>query len=144
MYCRASNHNIEECLTLLVKIQEKRNQNNQNVQLISAEARDEGWNINIVTLGGAKIGNDVVWQEPVQNQWVKKNIEPRKQFDVQDEKEIFKQAKQEFHKDDIVSTSTAQQRKEVPEYEMPPLLDHTKEMQPMGQVSTIKGFLNHV
>jgi hypothetical protein len=43
MYCRASDHDTEECLTLLVKIQEKRNQNNQNVQWISAEARDEGW-----------------------------------------------------------------------------------------------------
>jgi hypothetical protein len=38
-------------------------------------------------------------------------------------------------------TSNAQQNKEVPEYETPPLLDHTNEMQPMGQVSTIKGFL---
>jgi hypothetical protein len=38
-------------------------------------------------------------------------------------------------------TSTAQQNKEAPEYEMPPLLDHTNEIQPKGQVSTIKGFL---
>jgi hypothetical protein len=52
----ASDHDTEECLTLLVKIQEKRNQNNQNVQWISAEARDEGRNINIVTHGGAKTG----------------------------------------------------------------------------------------
>jgi hypothetical protein len=42
MYCRASDHDTEECPTLLVNIQEKRNQNNQNVQWISAEARDEG------------------------------------------------------------------------------------------------------
>jgi hypothetical protein len=34
-----------------------------------------------------------------------------------------------------------QQSKESPEYEMPPILDHTNEMKPMGQVSTIKGFL---
>jgi hypothetical protein len=39
------------------------------------------------------------------------------------------------------STSTAQQDKEAPEYEMPPSLDHTNGMQPKGQVSTIKGFL---
>jgi hypothetical protein len=50
----ASDHDTEECLTLLVNIQEKRNQNNQNVQWISAEARDEGRNINIVTHEGAK------------------------------------------------------------------------------------------
>jgi hypothetical protein len=30
--------------------------------------------------------------------------------------------------------------KEVPEYKMPPSLDHTKETYPLGQVSTIKGF----
>jgi hypothetical protein len=33
-----------------------------------------------------------------------------------------------------------QQNKEAPEYKMPPSLDHTNEMQPMGQLSTIKGF----
>jgi hypothetical protein len=42
MYCHASNHDTEKCPTLLVKIQEKRNQNNQNVEWISAEERDEG------------------------------------------------------------------------------------------------------
>jgi hypothetical protein len=39
------------------------------------------------------------------------------------------------------SNSTVQQRKGDTEYDMPPLLDHTKKMQPMGQESTIKGFL---
>ena len=38
-------------------------------------------------------------------------------------------------------TSTAKQRKEAPEYEMPLLLDHTNEIHSMGQVSTIKGLL---
>jgi hypothetical protein len=144
MYCHASDHDTEEFPTLLVKIQEKRNQNNQNVQCISAEARDEGQNINIVTREGAKTGNDADRQEPVQNQWVKKNTEPRKQFDTQKEKEVFKQARQEFQKEYMASTSTAQQSKEAPEYEMPPLLDHTNEMQPMGQVSTIKKNCNYV
>jgi hypothetical protein len=72
---------------------------------------------------------------------VKNNFEPRKQFDTQNEKEIFKQAKQEFMKLEITLTSTVQHNKEVPQYDMPPSLDHTKEMQPMGKVSTIKGFL---
>jgi hypothetical protein len=40
----------------------------------------------------------------------------------------------------MASNSTAQQNKKAPEYEMPPLLDHTNKMKPMGQVSTIKGF----
>jgi len=40
--------------------------------------RDEGRNINIVTGGGAKIGNDAVQQETAQHEWVKKNVEPKK------------------------------------------------------------------
>jgi hypothetical protein len=49
-----------------------------------------------------------------------------------------KEARQEFYKEDI--TSTAQQSKESPEYEMLPSLDHTNEMQHKEKVSTIKGF----
>jgi hypothetical protein len=60
MYCRTSDHDMEECPTLLGKIQEKRNQNNHNVQWISVEVRDDGRNINIVTRGGAKTRNDAV------------------------------------------------------------------------------------
>jgi hypothetical protein len=39
----------------------------------------------------------------------------------------------------MASTSTTQQNKEAQEYEMPPLLDHTNKMKPMGQVIIIKG-----
>jgi hypothetical protein len=67
MYYCTSNHDTEECLTLLGKIQEKRNQNNQNVQWILAEERDKGRNINIVTWGGDKTGNDTIRQEPTQH-----------------------------------------------------------------------------
>ena len=68
--------------------------------------RDEGININIVTWGGAKIGNDAVIQEPAQHQWVKKNVEPRKKFDAQNEKETFKKARKQFLKEEIALTST--------------------------------------
>jgi hypothetical protein len=54
MYCRATYHETEYCPTLLVKIQDKRNKKNQNVQWISSEEREEGRNINIFTRGGAK------------------------------------------------------------------------------------------
>jgi hypothetical protein len=108
MYCCTSDHDKEECPTLLVNIQEKRNQNNQNVQWILAKARNEGWNINIVTHGGAKTENNAVRQKPIQHEWVKKNAKPRKQFDARKEKDIFKQARKEFQKDDIASTSTSQ------------------------------------
>jgi hypothetical protein len=52
---------------------------------------DYGRNINIVTRGGAKIGFDAAKQVLAQDQWVKKNIEPHKQFDVRKEKETFKE-----------------------------------------------------
>jgi hypothetical protein len=76
---------------------------------------------------------------------VKKNVEPLKQFDVQNKKKIFKKFKLEFLKIDIASTSNAQHTQGIPMYEMPSSLDHTNEAQPIGQVSTIKDFLqSHV
>jgi hypothetical protein len=75
MYCCAVDHDTEACLILLGKIQEKGNQNNQIVQWISTETRDDGKNINIVTRGGANTGEDETKQDPTQHQWVKKNIE---------------------------------------------------------------------
>ena len=113
MYCRASDHETEECLTLLVKIQEKRNQKNQNIQWILAEEREDGWNINIVTHGGPKTGNDKVRLEPTHSQWVKKNTKQRKQFNMPKEKDSFKEDRQEFQKEDIALTSTAHQSKEA-------------------------------
>jgi hypothetical protein len=44
-------------------------------------------------------------------------------------------------KPDIESTSTAQHTEDVPTYEIPSSLDHTNEAQHLGQVSTIKDFL---
>ena len=92
--------------------------------------------------GGSKIGDDAVIQDLAQHQWVKKNVEPQKQFDAHNEKGIFKQARQEFLKPDIASTSTAQHTQDVPMYDMPSLLDHTNEAQTLGQLSTIKAFCN--
>jgi hypothetical protein len=37
MYCRATDHETKYCPTLLIKIQDKRNQTNQNVQWIGVE-----------------------------------------------------------------------------------------------------------
>jgi hypothetical protein len=50
---------IEDCPTLLIKIQDKRNHTKQNVQWMGVENREEdGKKINIVTKGGAKIRED--------------------------------------------------------------------------------------
>jgi hypothetical protein len=82
MYFRVSNHDIKDYPTLLGKIQEKKNQNNQNVQWIYTEAGDDGKNINIVARGGSKTGFEVAKQDLSQHQWFKKNIEPQKKFDA--------------------------------------------------------------
>jgi hypothetical protein len=78
MYCRATNHDIEGCPTLLGKIEEKRNQKNKNVQWIFAEAKDDGRNINIGMCGGTKTGPSAVSQVPSQHKWLKKNTETKK------------------------------------------------------------------
>jgi hypothetical protein len=140
MYCHAEDHDTEDCLTLLGKIQEKRNQN-KHVQWIFAEAREEGRNINIVTRGGSKTGTDAVKQDPAQHQWVKKNTEPHKQFDARKENETFKEARQEFIKQNVASTSVAQQTQNSPMYKMPSSMDHTSKGQPLEKVSTIKKIL---
>jgi hypothetical protein len=75
MYCCATDHEIEDCPTLLGNIQDKRNNNNRNVHWISAEARDDKRNINIITHGGAKTKPDTVRHDPTQHQWVNKNTE---------------------------------------------------------------------
>jgi hypothetical protein len=68
MYFRASYHETGECPTLLGKIQEKINQNNQNFLWISTEERDGGRNINIATHGGSKTGDDAIREDPTQHQ----------------------------------------------------------------------------
>jgi len=61
MYCSTTDHETEDYPTLLVKLQDKRNQKNQNVQWIVVENKEEdGKNINIVvTRGGAKTRENV-------------------------------------------------------------------------------------
>jgi hypothetical protein len=59
MHCHVVDHETKEFLTLLIKIQDKKNQNNQNVQWIVVENKEEdGKKINIVTRGRAKTGED--------------------------------------------------------------------------------------
>jgi len=53
---------------------------------------------------GAKTGDDVVRQDTMQYQWVKKNTKPQKQFNAGKEKETFKEARQEFLKKYVAST----------------------------------------
>jgi hypothetical protein len=79
---------------------------------------------------GAKIRDDAAKQEPIQHQWIKKNTEPTKRFDAEKEKVTFKEAKQEFLKKNVASTSTVKQTQDIPTYEMMSTLDHTSEAHP--------------
>jgi hypothetical protein len=72
---------------------------------------------------------------------VKKHTEPHGQFDAGKEKEIFKEERQEFLKQDVASTSTVQHTQNIPIYDIPLSMDHTREVPPIVQLSTIKKFL---
>jgi hypothetical protein len=129
MYFRAIDHNTKDCPTLLIKIQEKRNQNNQNVQWIVAEARgDDGKNINIFTRGGTKTGEYAKNRNQDHHQWVRKNTTPQQHFDACKEKETFKEARQEILKDNIASTLGTKLGDDVPVYDMPHLFDRPTEI----------------
>jgi hypothetical protein len=82
MYFHATDHETQDCLTLMVNIQYKRYQNNQNVQWIYMEKKEEdGKNINIVTRGGEKKGIDAKNKDQYQCQWFMKNTKPEHKFD---------------------------------------------------------------
>jgi hypothetical protein len=68
MYCHAKDYDTEDFSTLLGKIQEKRYQNNHNVQWIFVESRDDGRNINIVTQERSKMDTDAVSRDLDQHQ----------------------------------------------------------------------------
>jgi hypothetical protein len=76
-----------------------------------------------------------------QHEWVKKNIEPHKNFDTRKEKETFKEARQECLKKNVASTSVVKQLQNPPIYGIPFSMDHTNKEQPLEKVSTINNFL---
>ena len=57
-YCKAPNHDIEDCPVLLAKIQEK--QQIQNVQLIGIEQRTTNPTVNVLTRSGLVTGGQPV------------------------------------------------------------------------------------
>jgi len=67
MYYCTTDHETKDCATLLINIQDKRNQTNHNVQWIGVEKIEEDRKkINIVTSGGVKIGKDATKKDPNQ------------------------------------------------------------------------------
>jgi hypothetical protein len=136
MYYHTIDHETKECPTLLIKIQDKRNPNNQNVQWIGVENREEdGKNINIVTRGGAKTGEDASKKDQNQYQWVKKNTTQKHMFDALKEKEIFKEARKEILRENSVSNLGTKLVDEILVYEISSLFDHTNQERSSEQVT---------
>jgi hypothetical protein len=140
MYCRAIDHDTEDCPTLLGKIQEKNNHNNQNVQWISTKARDDGRNINIVTRGGGKTETDTIKNIQHNTNGLRRILSHISSL-MHKKKETFKEARHEFLKKNVASTSGVHHAHNLPMYEIPSSMDHTSEGQPLEKVSTIKTFL---
>jgi hypothetical protein len=81
---------------LVEKWQERGNQNqnqNPNVKNISTKLREETPKIAIVTHRGGNIGMDVINIAKPPKQWVKKETTPVPNFDPQEDKEAYKQAR---------------------------------------------------
>jgi hypothetical protein len=72
---------------------------------------------------------------------VKNNIEQLNHFDVQKEKETFKEERHEFLKKHFSSTSTVQKNHNSPMYKNPSSMDHTSKAQPLERVSNMKSNL---
>jgi hypothetical protein len=139
-YCRALDHATKDCPQLLVKWQERGNQNqnpNQNVQKISAEKHNEGPRIAVVMHGGARTGVDVMNGGRKVEQWVRKSTGPMPTFDPQQEKETYQRTRKEILGPDwVASTSSV-----PPVVDMPLVCDRTIPENPLEKVSTLREFL---
>jgi len=100
-----------------------------------------GKNINTVTRGGSKTGEDATKKDQDQYQGVRKNTISEKKFDACKEKEIFKESRQEILKENVVSTSGTKPVDEIPFFDMPSLFDQTNQEKSLEQVSNLRHFL---
>jgi hypothetical protein len=73
----------------------------------------------------------------------KRTLSQRSSLTAQKEKETFKEVKHDILKENIVSTSIAQQNQDPPMYEMPSSMDHTNKGKPLEQENTINIFLQY-
>jgi hypothetical protein len=94
-----------------------------------------------VTRGRFKRGEDAHDQKKESQCWIQKNTQPQQQFDAKKEKENFKEAKKEFLKDNVASTSNIVLRYDTPIFYMPQSLDYTYKGKKTGKVSNLKSFL---
>ena len=90
-YCKAPNHDIEECPLMLAKIQEKHQ--NQNVQFIRVKQRTSNPMVNAVTRSGAVIGGQPAKPSGA---WVRKAEDKQPTVDMDKIKETFVHTSKEF------------------------------------------------
>jgi hypothetical protein len=94
-YCNSFDHVIEECPTLLSKLQEKRGpQQNLQMQLIKAEPHGEDPRVIIITRGGNIIGDDRMTQgKTTKDSGIRKAAEKTQTFDAKKDRQIFEEAR---------------------------------------------------
>jgi hypothetical protein len=107
-YCNSFEHVIEECPTLLAKLQERRGpQQNPQVQLIYVEPHGEDPRVVVITRGGVVTGEDRLTQgKTTEDSGIRKAAEKTQTFDAKKERHIFEEARKEFKEDQGSSSKT--------------------------------------
>lgn len=96
-YCQQFDHVIEECLVLMENMQKKAQpqQLMQNIQMMRVEPYEKDQSINTVLTSGMTIGADKS-KQPKEDGWVRKVAEKEVDFDLNQVKKTFMEAKKNF------------------------------------------------
>jgi hypothetical protein len=93
------------------------------VQLIYVEPRRENPRVIVITRGGPAIGEDRMIQGKIaKDSGIRKGAEKTQDFDAKKERQIFKEARQEFNRDQGSSSKT---HPEIRKYGMPQAFDQS-------------------
>jgi hypothetical protein len=97
-YCNSFEHSIEESSMFLAKLQERRGpQQNPQVKLIYGEPHGTEPRVIVITRGGASTGEDRIIQRKIAKESsIREAVEKTQAFDARKERQIFKEARQEF------------------------------------------------
>jgi hypothetical protein len=137
-YYRNLDHAKEDCPQLITKWQKKRN---QSVQMIEVEENEDRPRVVEVMCGGERIGTDAMDQGNLTNQWVSKEAEPPPKFDLQKERDTYKQARKELLEIEWGASTSQPVYGMPPLYDMPPSYDHSMTGRTVEKVCTMKIFL---
>ena len=114
LFCKSYEHVIEDCPTLLQRIQEKRPLiANQNIQLITTESFHKALELNIITWSGLNIEGIPKEKEHHPNvAWVRPTTTKDHILDLHKQTKTFLQAKQDFCDKGASSSNTKDIRRE--------------------------------